>query len=68
MCKDCNEQKLFRFNVCKKCFYEKYCVFCRELTLKKECTGHQVTTPKNNRFSADEQFVNEVLMDFEQGT
>jgi hypothetical protein len=65
-CKDCNSPKLFRFTVCKSCFYTSYCSFCKTLTLKQECLGHTVNTPTNNRFVADEQFISEALMDVSQ--
>jgi hypothetical protein len=65
-CKDCDSPKLFRFTVCKPCFYETYCSFCKVLTVKSECPGHIVFTPTNNRFMADSQFVSEAIMDMEK--
>ena len=66
MCKDCNSPKLFRYTVCKKCFYEKYCAFCQELTLKADCKGHFINTPTTNRFMEDKQFTNELMFELEK--
>lgn len=66
MCKDCGEEKVFRFTVGKVCFYEKYCAFCKTLTLKEECKGHMVHLPTTNRFMEDSQFTGELMYEMEQ--
>ena len=65
-CIICEPGKPFRHGVCKKCFYEFYCAFCKQLTRKEDCKGHSVHLPTTNRFMEDSQFTNELMFEIEQ--
>ncbi len=65
-CIICEPGKPFRYGVCKKCFYEHYCSFCKTLVRKEACPGHSVTTPTTNRFMEDRQFTNELMFEIQQ--
>lgn len=66
-CTVCNKEiRLFRHTVCKKCYYDYYCSFCKELILKKDCPGHEINTPTTNRFMSDSQFTNDLMFEMEQ--
>lgn len=66
ICTECNERAVFRFTVCKECFYKIYCSFCRSLVKKEDCKGHSVVLPTTNRFMEESQFTSELMFDIEQ--
>jgi hypothetical protein len=65
-CTVCLQKKPFRNTVCKYCYYKYHCSFCRELTLKEACPGHEINTPTTNRFMEDKAFVNEAIFSVEK--
>lgn len=52
--------------ICTPCYIDLYCPFCSELTLKSNCTGHEIISRKENRFMEDKPFVEKPMFGLDE--